>query len=137
MLHALALRDTLREVGPDRPAELSEAFGVATAATVEPWFQATLAFDRHRLAEMAAIADGTTYEPEDAGFAISKAMGAASGKDPDVLRGFIDTVSVLELPDAVLARPGLMERVIELGAGWRDEPPIGPSRDELVAMATA
>jgi hypothetical protein len=64
-------------------------------------------------------------------------MGAASGKDPDVLRGFIDTVSVLELPDAVLARPGLMERVIELGAGWRDEPPIGPSRDELVAMATA
>jgi 2-polyprenyl-6-methoxyphenol hydroxylase-like FAD-dependent oxidoreductase len=137
MLHALTLRDTLREVGPDRPAELSEAFGVATAATVEPWFRATLAFDRHRLAEMAAIADGTTYEPEDPGFAISKAMGAASGKDPDVLRGFIDTVSVLELPDAVLARPGLMERVIELGGGWRDESPIGPSRDELVAMATA
>jgi 2-polyprenyl-6-methoxyphenol hydroxylase-like FAD-dependent oxidoreductase len=135
-LHARTLRDTLREVGPDRPAELSEAFGAATAATVEPWYEATLAFDRHRLAEMAAIAQGQTYEPDDPAFGITKAMGAASGKDPDILRGFVDIASVLELPSDVLARPGLLDKIIELGAGWRDEPPIGPSRDELVAMAT-
>lgn len=137
MLHAQALRDTLRQVGPDRPAELSEAFAAATAATVEPWFEATLSFDRHRLAEMTAIAQGTTYEPDDPGFAIAKAMGAAAGKDPDVLRASVDIASVLALPSEVLDRPGMFDKVTELGAGWRDEAPIGPSRDELVAMATA
>jgi 2-polyprenyl-6-methoxyphenol hydroxylase-like FAD-dependent oxidoreductase len=137
MMHARALRDTLREVGADHPAELSEAFGAATAVTVDPWYDATLSSDRHRLAEMAAIAQGETYVTDDPGFEIQKALSAASGKDPDVLRAFVDIVSVLELPSEVLARPGLLEKIIELGGGWRDEPPIGPSRDELVAMATA
>jgi hypothetical protein len=137
MLHAQTLRDTLREVGADHPAELSEAFGAATAATVDPWYEATLSADRHRLAEMAAIAQGETYVTDDPGFEIAKAMSAASGKDPDVLRGLVDIAGVLERPSDVLARPGLMDKIIELGGGWRDEPPIGPSRDELVAMATA
>jgi flavin-dependent dehydrogenase len=137
MLHAQALRDTLRETGPDRPAELSEAFGSATAATVEPWYQGTLSFDRHRLAEMEAIAEGTTYDPGDPEYEMSSALAQASLRDPDVFRAFFDIVGVLELPETVLARPGILEKVIELGADWRDEAPIGPNRDELVAMANA
>ncbi|MGH9098265.1 MAG: NAD(P)/FAD-dependent oxidoreductase [Acidimicrobiales bacterium] len=137
MAHAQALRDTLRQTGVDHPAELSDAFASATAATVEPWYEGTLSFDRHRLAEMEAAAEGTTYDPGDPEYEITSALAVASSKDPDVFRGFIDIVSVLELPDAVLARPGTFEKVIELGADWRNEPTIGPSRDELVAMATA
>jgi 2-polyprenyl-6-methoxyphenol hydroxylase-like FAD-dependent oxidoreductase len=137
MAHAQALRDTLRETGPDGPAELSEAFGSATAAIVEPWYQGTLSFDRHRLAEMEAFAEGTTYDPGDPEYEITAALALASSRDPDVFRGFIDIVSVLELPETVLARPGMLEKVIELGGGWRDEAPIGPNRDELVAMANA
>ena len=120
MLHAQALRDTLRQTGPDRPAELSEAFAVATADTVEPWFQATLAFDRHRLAEMAAEAEGASYEPDDPAYEMTRALGAASGHDPDVLRGFLDITGVLDLPENVMARPGMSEKVIEFGADWRD-----------------
>jgi 2-polyprenyl-6-methoxyphenol hydroxylase-like FAD-dependent oxidoreductase len=137
MAHAQVLRDTLRQTGLDRPAELSDAFAAASAATVEPWYRGTLSFDRHRLAEMEAVADGTTYDPGDPEYEITSALALASSKDPDVFRGFIDIVSVLELPDAVLARPGLLEQVIELGADWRNQPAIGPNRDELVAMATA
>ena len=33
-----------------------------------------------------------------------------------------------------MAAPGVFERVIELGQGWRDEPPLGPSREELLAV---
>lgn len=137
MLHAQALRDTLRQTGPEHPAELSEAFAAATTASVEPWYQATLSFDRHRLAEMAAIAAGAPYEPDDPAYEMSRALAFASGRDPDCLRGNADIGVVLELPEAVLSRPGMVEKVIEHGAGWRDEPAIGPTRAELVAMANA
>jgi 2-polyprenyl-6-methoxyphenol hydroxylase-like FAD-dependent oxidoreductase len=137
MFHAQVLRDTLRETGPDRPGELSEAFAAATAATVEPWYQSTLSFDRHRLAEMAAYAEGETYDPGDPAYEMSGALGAASGQDPDVFRGFLDIAGVLALPDDVLSRPGMFEKVIELGGAWRDEPAFGPTRDELVALANA
>jgi 2-polyprenyl-6-methoxyphenol hydroxylase-like FAD-dependent oxidoreductase len=137
MLHAQALRDTLRQTGPDRPADLSEAFAAATAATVDPWFAATLSFDRHRLAEMSAFADGTVYQPEDPAFEMTGALALASSRDPDVFRAFVDILGVLELPEAVLARPGLFEKVIEHGADWRNEEPFGPDRDELVALANA
>jgi hypothetical protein len=44
---------------------------------------------------------------------------------------------VLELPEAVLSRPGIFEKVIEYGSEWRNEPAFGPTRDELVAIANA
>ena len=54
MLHALTLRDQLRAVGLDDPAEFAEAFHAATAETVEPWYRTTLAGDRHRIGEIEA-----------------------------------------------------------------------------------
>jgi 2-polyprenyl-6-methoxyphenol hydroxylase-like FAD-dependent oxidoreductase len=137
MLHAQALRDTLRETGPDDPGALSEAFSQATARTVEPWYQATVGFDRHRLAEMAAFAEGTTYDPGDPAFEISGALAMASGSDPDVFRGFVGIVGALDLPETVLARPGMFEKILAYGSEWRQEPAFGPDRDELIALATA
>jgi 2-polyprenyl-6-methoxyphenol hydroxylase-like FAD-dependent oxidoreductase len=135
MLHAQTLRDTLRETGPDRPGELAEAFALATAETVDPWYQTTLSFDRHRLAEMSAMADGMAYDPGDPAFEIGRALGQASGRDPEVFRAFLDLAMVLELPETILDRPGLFEKVIELGSDWREEEPFGPDRESLVAMA--
>ncbi len=135
MLHARALRDTLRHVGPDRPLALSEAFRDATASEVEPWWSSTNGVDRHRLAEMEAIAEGTDYRPADPSFELSKALTASAGQDPELLRASIDIALVLEQPGAVLSRSGLMERAIELGADWRSRPSIGPDREQLLAMA--
>jgi 2-polyprenyl-6-methoxyphenol hydroxylase-like FAD-dependent oxidoreductase len=135
MLHAQALRDALRLTGPDDPAALSEAFAAATEATVEPWYQATLSFDRHRLAEMSAIAEGTAYDPGDPGYEMTKALALATGRDPDAFRAFLDIAFVFELPEVALARPGLFEKVVAHGAAWRDEPAFGPDRATLVALA--
>jgi hypothetical protein len=137
MLHARVLRDTLRQTGPDHPAELSEAFGAATESTVEPWYQATLSFDRHRLAEMAAIAEGAIYETDDPAYEMSEALSLAASRDPDCFRCLLDIVNVHELPEVVLSRPGIFEKVIEHGSEWRNEPAFGPTRDELVATANA
>jgi 2-polyprenyl-6-methoxyphenol hydroxylase-like FAD-dependent oxidoreductase len=136
MMHALALRDTLREVAADRPAELQDAFADATARVVEPWYETTLSFDRHRLAEMAANAAGEPYDPGDPSFELGKALQAAAGQDPDCLRASVDVALVLDLPADVLARPGMMDKVVALGANWRDAPAFGPNREQLVAMAT-
>jgi 2-polyprenyl-6-methoxyphenol hydroxylase-like FAD-dependent oxidoreductase len=137
MLHAVALRDSLREVGTDRPTELPEAFGEASARLVEPWYEATLSDDRHRLAEMAAISAGEAYDPGDPAFEIGKALRLSARRDPECLRAMLDIALVLDQPAAVLARPGLMDKAIALGGGWREEPAFGPTRDQLVAMATS
>jgi flavin-dependent dehydrogenase len=54
MLHALVLRDTIREVGLDGPSEFASRFHRHTAEQVEPWYRLTLVGDRDRLAEVNA-----------------------------------------------------------------------------------
>lgn len=137
MLHSQALRDLLRDTPPDHPAEFSEAFAASTARVVEPWYRATLSFDRGRLAEMTAAAEGGTYDPDDPTYEVTRAFALASRRDPDVFRAMLDVSAVLETPHAVFSRPGVFEKVMEYGADWRDEPSVGPDRDELLALSSS
>jgi 2-polyprenyl-6-methoxyphenol hydroxylase-like FAD-dependent oxidoreductase len=136
MLHATVLRDTLRVLGDD-PAGLAEAFGVATAEKVEPWYRATLAFDRGRLDEMAMLAAGATVADLPAEYETIKALGASMMKDPDCFRAFLDVAMVLNTPAEVMARPGMEEKVAEMGRRWREEPALGPSRSQLVELVSS
>jgi hypothetical protein len=63
------------------------------------------------------------------------ALDAAAGRDPDCLRALLDIRLVLETPAGVFARPGLRDKTLSLGAGWRDLPPLGPARGQLIALA--
>lgn len=136
MLHAVTLRDQLREVGLDDPAAFAEAFHAATARTVEPWYRATLATDRYRLAEIESGVRGGTYDPQDSQYQLGKALGAAAGQDPDCLRAYLDIWLVLRTPGEVFARPGLLDKILQLGSGWRDVEPLGPGREQLLALAS-
>jgi hypothetical protein len=136
MLHAVMLRDQLRAVGLDNPAAFAEAFHTATAGTVEPWYRATLASDRHRLGEIEAGIRGSAYDSPDAAYQLEKALQAASRQDPECLRAFLDTRLVLRTPQEVFDRPGLRDKTLELGSGWRTEPSLGPTRDQLLALAS-
>jgi len=137
MRHAVVLRDQLRAAGLDDPAAFAEAFNAATAEAVEPWYRATLATDRYRLCEVEAGIRGAVYDPDDPAYELEKALEAASGQDPECIRARFDTGFVLRTPDEVFARPGLRDRVLELGAGWRDAPPFGPNREELLSLVSA
>jgi len=137
LLHALTLRDQLRAVGLDDPAAFADAFHAATAATVEPWYRTTLAADRHRLGEIEAGIGGGPYDAEDPGYQLQKALRAASGQDPDCLRAFLDIVLVLRTPDEVFARAGLRETTLRLGSGWREQQPLGPTREQLLELVSA
>jgi 2-polyprenyl-6-methoxyphenol hydroxylase-like FAD-dependent oxidoreductase len=131
-MHAVGLRDLLHDMPPD-PVALQQQWDDVTIAEVEPWYRSTLAFDEGRLTEIDGLLQGRPLEPTPE-FEIGKALGVAAGKDPEMLRALLDVAGVLALPEEVFARPGVVERVIELGSGWRDEQFPGPSRDELVAL---
>ena len=136
MLHARMLRDQLRAVGLDDPAAFAAAFHKATAESVEPWYRATLAGDRNRLGEIEAAIRGETYDPPDPGYQLEKALDAAFGQDPDCARAVLDIRFVLRGPDEVFARPGLREKALQLGSGWRDGPILGPDREQLLALVS-
>jgi flavin-dependent dehydrogenase len=129
--HAIALRDAMRGNDLGDPAKFARAFAAATAESVEPWYRSTLAYDRARLAEVNAEVEGTSYEPDPV-WDVTRALTSAAGKDGEILRARLRIAGLLELADDVLGAPGVFERVIELGAGWRDEPTYGADREEFL-----
>jgi 2-polyprenyl-6-methoxyphenol hydroxylase-like FAD-dependent oxidoreductase len=134
LLHVQALRDHLRSAALDDPLGFALAWDEVTEAVVGPWYRGTLAFDRHRLAEIDAQIAGEPYAPDDPAWSITKAMERASTQDADVLRAFLRIATVQETPDEVLAQPGIFDAVVAKGAGWEHDVPPGPSRAELVSI---
>jgi len=134
VVHACALRDTLRRVPPTDGRELATAWHDATTETVEPWFRDTLTFDRHRLAEIDAQIAGVPYETDDPSWLQGQALARAAGKDPELLRGQLEIVCLLARTTEVLARPGIAARLHELGASHEALP--GPTRAELLSIVT-
>jgi 2-polyprenyl-6-methoxyphenol hydroxylase-like FAD-dependent oxidoreductase len=132
-IHARMLRDVLREVDPADDEKLVRRFDERTRQSVEPLYRATLAFDRHRLAEIDADIEGRPYETDDPGWAITVAMDEGAGADPDVARGFTTIASLQATPDEVLATPGLFEKVIAAGGSRPRYSHPGPDRAGLLA----
>lgn len=131
--HAIALRDALRNNRLDEPADFARGFWAATAGTVEPWYRATLAYDRARLAEIDAEIAGAPYEADPV-WDLTRALTSAAGKDGEMLRARLRIAGLLQGVDEVFSAPGVFERVIELGAGWRDEPAFGPDREQFLQV---
>ncbi len=135
-LHGTVLRDLLGDVGLDDHLAFSLAFQAKTEDVVAPWFLWTRTEDRHRLAEVDAGIDGVEYRPDDHRYELEQSLGAAGLQDGDLLRAGIRAALVLEPLDATLDDPATAARILELGASWRETPPPGPARDELVRLAT-
>lgn len=133
LLHAIALRDAVREVGFGDPSQLALAFDGCTANGPEPWLNATLDMDRARKAEIdvALRGDEVVVEP---GAEMGKAFGAAATVNPDVARHLGEIAGMLTTVDDVISRPGVMELAIEHGLDWRNMQPPCPERAELLEM---
>ncbi len=137
MMHCQALRDLLRTTGVDDPAAFTAAWAQATESVVEPWYRATLSFDRHRLGEIDAEIRGVPYRPEGDDWDIVKSIFFAAGQDPDCLRAALSIQTLLGRPEEVFADAAVFEKALTLGAGWRDAPSFGPSRSDLLSIVAA
>ena len=91
----------------------------------------------NRLGEVEAGIRGAAYDSPDPAYSLEKALTAAFGRDPECTRAELDIRFVLRAPAEVFARPGLRDKALELGSGWRDAPSFGPTREQLLALASA
>jgi 2-polyprenyl-6-methoxyphenol hydroxylase-like FAD-dependent oxidoreductase len=129
LLHAQQLRDVARTY-LDNPREFAEAFDEVTEARLTPWYRETVEEDRGRLREIEALRDGREPPERSGPFA---ALVAAMPFDADVFRAFLETRSCFTTVHDVLARPGIAQRVRELGGAGGGAMP-GPDRAQLLQM---
>jgi hypothetical protein len=101
---------------------------------VEPWYRATLGYDRHRLAEVEAAMNETSYEPGDPAWEITKALAHGATADGELLRARLRIAGVLNTPADLMAETGLADRVKRVGGDWRDHPLPGPGRKQLLRL---
>lgn len=132
--HASRLRDTVRE-HLDDVSEFTQAWDAVTEAEFTPWYRATVATDRARLAEIDALRSGSAPPPPPDGAAAARArLPIAATRDADVYRAFLEVVGCLTHPAEVFARPGLVDRVLELVDPKNVPAPPGPTRAELLQL---
>jgi 2-polyprenyl-6-methoxyphenol hydroxylase-like FAD-dependent oxidoreductase len=134
LVHAVALRDLLRQTEADNPARLATDWAEVTSAEAEPWFRSTVDYDRHRLAEIQADIEGRPYASEDAEWSLVKGVETHSMMDGDILRANLDVAMVLRTPAEVFSDEKLVnlleERRVDQAA------PMGPERSQVLAALT-
>jgi 2-polyprenyl-6-methoxyphenol hydroxylase-like FAD-dependent oxidoreductase len=131
-MHVKLLRECIAR-HLDDPFELAIMFHERTEAEMRPWHDATTAIDRRRVREMRIYRDGGVPEPSPQE-RVADVMQAAITHDPAVLRGFADMFTCNALPADVMARPGMLDRIVGLADQVSLEPAPGPSRDELLEL---
>jgi hypothetical protein len=135
LMQALGTVEVVRQ-HLDNPLALALAQDAMTEARVTPWYRDTIQLDRARLARVKAFLEGRP-EPESADPAarIARALLVAMRYDADLFRAATEFRSLLALPQEVLARPGLADRILEVAGTHEAVMPSGPSREELLPDA--
>ena len=106
-----------------------------TETRVTPWYRNTIEIDRTRLARLKAFIEGRPEpQPTDPPARIANALLVAMMYDADLFRASTEFRSLLAWPQEVLARPGVVDRIMEVAGTHEEVMPPGPSREELLHM---
>jgi 2-polyprenyl-6-methoxyphenol hydroxylase-like FAD-dependent oxidoreductase len=133
LMHAIGTAEVVRQHMHD-PVELARAHDRMTQARVTPWYTFTVGSDRARTAQITAAVQG---RPAPLPTGPSAALGVAMLHDPTLFRAAMEIIGLLTHPQEVFARPGLIDRVMELADVHAPVEPQGPSRPELLRMLAA
>ena len=133
LMHTAGTVDVVDQYLAD-PVALALAHDEMTQARITPWYQNTLAIDRARLAQLDAAAGRPAARPaRGAGAGVMRDLTVAMLYDPDMFRAFMEFVSMHALPQEVLARPGLADRIAAVAAGHEEAVIPGPTRADVLA----
>jgi flavin-dependent dehydrogenase len=134
LMHALGTVEVVRQ-HLDNPLALSLAHDSMTETRVTPWYRNTIEIDRTRIAQVNALIEGRPApQPTDPRARIAKALLVAMMYDADLFRAAAEMRSLLALPQEVMARPGVVDRIMEVAGTHEAVMPPGPSREELLHM---
>lgn len=119
----------------DNPLAVALAHDSMTETRVTPWYRNTVEIDRRRVARYKLFIKGWP-EPQPAAprERSSDALAVAMMYDADLFRAALEIVSLLALPQEIMARPGVVGRIMEVASNHEAVMPPGPSRAELVRM---
>lgn len=134
-MHAIALRDLVREVGTADADRLVRRFDEVTQERFTPWYRATVWHDRHRLAELDDAIAGRE-RPLDAEWTNFRRFEGAVNNDPVLVLRMFEGLHLRETPRALIADPEILQKLDDLGA--KVPLPTGPTRREVLdAIAAA
>jgi flavin-dependent dehydrogenase len=134
LLQAIGTVEVVRQ-HLDNPLTLALAQDSMTETRVTPWYRNTVEIDRARLARLKAfIAGRPEPQPTDPRARIANALLVAMMYDADLFRAATEFRSLLALPQEVMARPGMVDRILEFAGTHEAVVPPGPSREELFHM---
>jgi 2-polyprenyl-6-methoxyphenol hydroxylase-like FAD-dependent oxidoreductase len=128
LMHAVGTVEVVQKHLND-PLALALAHDDMTEARVTPWYRNTVEFDRKRTAQIRAVVQGQTVaranDPADL-------LPTAMMYDADLFRAGAEIFSLLALPQQVLARPGVADRIMGLAASHPAMVSQGPTRDDVI-----
>ena len=130
LMHAVSTAEVVRQHLED-PLGLALAQDAMTEARVTPWYRDTVAFDRQRTTQIQAAIQGQPM-PRPTGPA--GAFPVAMLYDAELFRAAVEINALLALPEAVLARPGVADRILEVASTHEVVVPPGPTREELLQV---
>ena len=137
MLHARQLRDSLRDFAGD-PWPLACYFDERTERDLRPWYDAQIASDRMRFAEMEASRTGQRQPlPSDPLTRDLLLIRTAMIADGELFRLGLEYVATLATVQEIMARPGVRERMEQAAdALSKTAPPAipGPNREQLLDL---
>jgi hypothetical protein len=102
---------------------------------VRPWYEDTIEFDRQRKEQIDASIDGRPARAPAGPAALARsALPVAMQADADLFRAFAEINAMITPPRQVMARPGLIDRILDVAGGRPPAPPPGPSRDQVLRL---
>jgi 2-polyprenyl-6-methoxyphenol hydroxylase-like FAD-dependent oxidoreductase len=119
----------------DDPLVLALAHDSMTETRVTPWYRDTVELDRRRNALCNAFLEGRPEpQPTDPRAHVTDALAVAMMYDADLFRASLEIRSVKALPQEIMARPGVVDRIMEIASTHDAVTPPSPSREQLLRM---
>ena len=134
LMHAVGTVDVVGQ-HLDNPPVLALVHDSMTEKRVTPWYRNTVELDRRRIALFNAFLEGRPEpQPADAQARIADALAVAMMYDADLFRAWLEIRPVQALPQEIMARPGVVDRIMQVASTHEAVIPPGPSREELLRM---
>lgn len=134
--HAVRLRDALRE-GLEDPVDAQLRFDELTERDIAPWYEAQVARDTYRFAEIEALRRGDDPPAPDRAYLPIHNLLTVMAADPILFRAALEYIGTLTPVGEVLERPEVQERMSAVLERMKDAPPPtmpGPDRAQLLAL---
>ncbi len=132
LMHVVEMAPAIAE-HVDDPRRLVGEWERRTNDRPARWHDSTVNFDRLRAPQVDAFMQGLDdpFDTSDPSVAGPRAFASAAHYDPQVLQWYFEVIACHSLPDEVIAREGVLDRILEVALSNPPYSSPGPNRAEL------